>query len=223
MRILIVGGWKKADFIAKSLTDKKHELIIIHDNFEYCKWLSRKYNIPVICGDGSDPDILEEANIKEFDIVLALTPKDEDNLAICKIAKENFFIKKAFSIVGNPKNVDIFKKFGVDNVISSTYVVSNIIEQVATVKEIENYIPLDNGQVGLMEILLKKEYFLSNKIISEISFPKKAIIVCIIRGINTIIPKGDTRLMSLDKLVILSPPQEQTKVIEFITRGSEKN
>ena len=29
--------------------------------------------------------------------------------------------------------------------------------------------------------------------------------------------------MSLDKLVILSPPQEQTKVIEFITRGSEKN
>ena len=30
MRILIVGGWKKADFIAKSLTDKKHELIIIH-------------------------------------------------------------------------------------------------------------------------------------------------------------------------------------------------
>lgn len=222
MKILIVGGRKKADFLTKSLLDKKHKVMIINDNYEFCKTLARNYDIPVIFGDGSDPKILEEADIKNFDIVIALTPKDEDNLVICQLAKKEFSIKKSLSVVRNPQNVDIFKKFGIDTVISSTYVASSIIEQMATVKEIENYIPLDNGQVGLMEIFVKEQHFVANKIISNIDFPKEAIIVCIIRGINTIIPKGNTMILPEDKLVILSSPELQSEIINFISERSAK-
>lgn len=222
MKILIIGGWKKADFLTKSLLDKKHKLTIIHDDYNYCQTLARAYGVPVICGDGSDPKILEEANIKGFDIVIALTPRDEDNLVICQLAKKEFFIKKTFAIVGNPKNVELFKKFGIDTVISSTYVASNIIEQMATVEEIENYIPLDNGQVGLMQIVVKPTHYVANKVISNIDFPREAIIVCIIRGFLTIVPKGNTKILPDDKLVILSPPGLQSEIINFISERSGK-
>lgn len=221
MKILIVGGWKKADFLTKSLLDKKHNIVIIHDDYNYCQTLARAYGVPVICGDGSEPYILEEAGINEFDVVIALTPKDEDNLVICQLAKKQFGIKKSFAIVGNPKNVQIFKKLGVDTVISSAYVAANIIEQIATVEEISNYIPLDNGQVGLMELYIKDTSNICNKIISDIDFPKEAIIVCIIRGFNTVIPKGNTKILAHDKLVILSSPELQNQIVKFISERSE--
>ena len=220
MKILIVGGRKKADFLTKSLLEKKHKIMLINDTYEYCKKLSRNYDIPVIYGDGSDPKLLEEANIKNFDIVIALTPKDEDNLVICQLCKKEFNIKKALAVVSNPKNVDIFKRLQVDTVISSTYVAASIIEQMATVKEIENYVPLDNGQVGLMEMYIKNNHFVANKIISNINFPTEAIIVCIIRGLNTIIPKGNTMILPEDKLIILSSPELQGKIINFISERS---
>ena len=53
-------------------------------------------------------------------------------------------------------------------------------------------------------------------------FPKEAIIVCIIRGFNTVIPKGDTKILSQDKLIILSSPKIQNQIIKFISERSEK-
>ena len=91
----------------------------------------------------------------------------------------------------------------------------------ATVEEISNYIPLDNGQVGLMEIFIKENSSICNKIISNIDFPKEAIIACIIRGFNTVIPKGDTKILPQDKLIILSSPEIQNKIIKFISERSE--
>ena len=41
MKILIVGGWKKADFLTKSLLEKKHKVLIIHDDHNYCQFLWR--------------------------------------------------------------------------------------------------------------------------------------------------------------------------------------
>lgn len=90
MKILIVGGWKKADFLTKSLLEKKHQVVIIHDDHSYCQFLARTYGVPVVCGDGSEPYILEEAEINGYDVVIALTPKDEDNLVICQLAKKQF-------------------------------------------------------------------------------------------------------------------------------------
>lgn len=156
MNILIVGGWKKADFLLNSLLSKKHKVTVIHDNYEYCKILSRKYDAPIICGDGSKQYILEEAKIYNADIIIAMTPKDADNLVICQLAKNVYGIKRTFATVANPKNVEVFKKLGVDTVVSATYIMAGIIEQIATVEEISNFIPLEGGKIVLMEIIIKK-------------------------------------------------------------------
>ncbi|KAJ53740.1 trk system potassium uptake protein TrkA [Clostridium tetanomorphum] len=216
MNILIVGGWKKADFLLNSLLSKKHKVTVIHDNYEYCKILSRKYDAPIICGDGSKQYILEEAKIYNADIIIAMTPKDADNLVICQLAKNVYGIKRTFATVANPKNVEVFKKLGVDTVVSATYIMAGIIEQIATVEEISNFIPLEGGKIVLMEIIIKSEYPICNKSITEIKFPEKAIIGFIIRGVNSIIPKGKTKILKNDKLIVLSPPNVQKEVIKLV-------
>ena len=216
MNIVMVGGRKKIDFLAKSLLAKKHNVTLIHDNENYCKYLSRTHDAPVICGDGSKSYILEDANIQGADIVIALTPKDADNLVICQLAKKVYGVKRVFATVSNPKNVEVFKKLGINSAISSTYIMAGIIEQMAAIDEIYDFMPIEQGQIVMMEIVVRNNYPVCGKTLAEIDIPEQAIIGCIIRGVSSIIPKGKTTIQADDKLIILSPPQVQREMVKLI-------
>lgn len=222
MDILIIGGRKTSEFILKSLISKNHKVTIINNDYEYCKNLSRKYDASVMCGDGTKPYMLEEANICKVDIVIALTQKDYDNLAICQLAKNVYRVKKVFATVTNPKNVDVFKSLGIDTAISSTYIVADMIEQMATVDEIHKFMPIEDGKVSIMEIVIKENYVVCGKLIKDIGLSEEAIIGCIIRGSKSIIPKGSTKIFLEDKLIILSTPNAQKSIINNIIGGVVK-
>lgn len=216
MNIVLVGGWKKVDFLAKSLLSKGHQITIIHDDEDYCKYLSRTHNTPVICGDGSKPYILEEVNIGGADVIIALTPKDADNLVICQLAKKVYGVKRAFATVSNPKNVEVFKKLGINTAISASYVVVGIIEQMAAINDLDYYFPLEEGKIVVMDIVVRESSPVCGKSLAQINIPEQAIIGCIIRGVNSIIPRGKTQIQAEDKLIILSPPEVQRKIIKLI-------
>lgn len=216
MNIVLVGGRKKIDFLAKSLLAKKHNITLIHDNENYCKYLSRTHDAPVICGDGSKSFILEDANIQGADIVIALTPKDADNLVICQLAQKVYGVKRVFATVSNPKNVEVFKKLGINSAISSTYIMAGIIEQMAAIDEIYDFIPIEQGQIVMMEIVVRNHYPVCGKALAEIDIPEQAIIGCIIRGVSSVIPKGKTIIQADDKLIILSPPEVQREMVKLI-------
>lgn len=216
MNIVLVGGRRKIDFLAKSLLSKKHHVTLIHDDENYCKYLSRTHDAPVICGDGSKPYVLEDANIHGADVVIALTPFDSDNLVICELAKKVYKINRVFSTVNNPKNVEVFKKLGIDTAVSSTYIVAGIIEQMTAMNELVSYIPLEEGKVLVMEIVVKETFPICGKALYEVNIPEDAVIGCIIRGVNSIIPRGKTQIQAEDKLIILSPPKVQSKIIKHI-------
>lgn len=59
------------------------------------------------------------------------------------------------------------------------------------------------------------------KMLSEIKIPNSAIIGCIIRKGEAVIPRGDTKIYYEDKLIILSLPSEQGKLFSILS-GDEK-
>lgn len=216
MHIMIVGGRKKADFLLSSLLEKNHKVTLIHDNEDFCRAMSKKHNATIVHGNGSKPYILEDANIGQMDIVIAMTPYDPTNLAICQLAKKIYGVNKVFSSVNNPGNVEPFKKLGVDMAISSTYIISKLIGQMVTVEEISELIPISEGKVVMMEIVVKESFPIANKTLIEANIPESAVVGCIVRGINTIIPGGKTKILEKDKLIILSSPKIQDEVIKRI-------
>lgn len=216
MNIVIVGGGKKVDFLAGSLIGKKHSLTIINKDVRDCKYLARTHGAQVVHGDGSKPFILEDAGVMGFDLMIALTPRDADNLVICQLAKKVFGIRRAFATVTNPKNVEVFKKLGINTVVSATYILAGIIEQMASVDEVVNYLPIEDGKVQLLEVAVNGKYGICGKQVADLGFPEDAIIGCIIRGGNVIIPNGRTEIRSDDKLVILTNASSQPKVMESL-------
>lgn len=220
MNILIVGGRDTTEYLLKSLSNKSHNITFIHDDYDYCKDISRKYDVAVICGDGSKAYILEEAKINKNDVVIAMTNSDSDNLVICQLAKKVYDTQKAFATVSNPKNVEVFKKLGIDTAISATYVVAEMIKQITTVNDIYNFMPIEDGSISIIEVVVKEKYHISNKYLKDIEFSQDAIIGCLIRGNQSIIPNGNTKILPHDKLIILTLSNLQDVILESVVRGA---
>ena len=216
MNIIIIGGGQKIHFLAKSFISKGYNVTIINDDPEYCIKLARRHKAKIVLGDGTKPYILEDAGIKSADLVIALTPNDPDNLVICQLAQKIYKVEKNFAIVNDPRNIEIFKKLGVETVISTALIISSLIEQKVLVDDIMNLIPIEEGKIAIMKIEVHEDDPIVGKSLKEINFPENGIVGCIIRNSDAIIPRGSTHILKDDKLVILSLPRVQSAIIKTI-------
>lgn len=216
MKVVVAGGQKKADFLIELLLNKKYKLKILNDDADYGNYLAKKYGIPVFINDPSSYDSLEEADIYDYDLLIALTPVDADNLVICQTAKKFFKVKKVVSIVNNPRNVDVFKDLGVDTAISATYLVAKMIEQASTFESIVNTLMIESNQVAITDVIVSNTSPLINRELKDIKFSSGITIGCILRGSSVVIPKGDTVIMENDKLLIISEADKQDEVLETV-------
>lgn len=218
MRICIAGGRTQADFLIQNLKAQKHKLVVINEDENYCKHLSSLHKVPVFCGNPSKYYILQEADIEGFDVLVALTHSDADNLAICQFAKRCFHVKKVICTVTNPKNVALFKELGITNVISSTYMVAQHITQATTVANLVNTLSFEDDII-ISEVNIENDFQCVNKTLREIIFPPNTIVCCIIRkGQDLIIPDGDSVIRGGDRLLVLTNQKNQAKALSAISR-----
>jgi trk system potassium uptake protein len=218
VRIIIAGGGKILHFLTKSFLSKGHNVTIIHNDKGYCAKLAKKHPAAtVVFGNGTRPEVLEDAGAHYANAILAITLNDPENLIICQIAQKIFQIPKTFARVNDPRNVEIFKKLGVTDVISTAQVISSMIEQKVFLEDIINLTPIEEGQVALLELEVQDSYPIVNKTLAEINITKDAIIGCVLRGEEAIIPRGDTIINTQDKLIILSLPQSQSLVLKALS------
>lgn len=216
-KVLLIGGFHKANALASSLLKKGYEVTSINDNYKDCMVLAENNDIKVICGDGTKPYVLEDAEASYNDIAIALTQHDDDNLVICELCKKKYHIKKTVALVNDPKKTEFFYKMGIDSVVCAINAITSIIEQQAFMEEITTLIPIGEGNISIAEVPIPLTSPVVEKKIWEISLPKEVIIGCILRGEHSMIPRGDTRLLAGDILVLISSKENQIAAIKELT------
>ncbi len=216
-RVLLIGGRNKAKSLALSLLGQGYKVTAINDSHEDCMKLAEINGLTVIHGDGTKPFILDEAGAENCDISIALTSKDEDNLVASELCKKKFHVKKTVSLVADPKKTDFFYKMGIDSVVCAISAITGIIEQQAFIDEMTNIIPIGAGRVQIVEVHIPKESPAAGKKLWEITLSKDVIVGCILRGDSTLIPRGDTRILSGDTLVVISSNGQEISAIQELT------
>jgi len=130
-------------------------------------------------------------------------------------------IEKNVCIVKNPKNVEIFKSLGVNHVISSAYTLANMLEQVSTVENLVQTLPIEEGNIVLTELTVDYGSPAAQRCVKDIEgFPKNSIISCLIRNSGITVPNGSTVILPGDKLVIVSS-REASETAEFALSGKK--
>lgn len=220
MRILLFGGGKTVYFLAREFTSKGHHTTVITRDPEEARRFAHQLDSVVVHGDGSSPTILEDAGVRQVDVLLALTPADQDNLIACQVAQRMFGVPRTFALVNDPENEAVFHELGVTVAFSATQVVARMIEEQADIDEVINLFPVAGGRVQVTEVSLRGHAPSVDKTLLELELPQESLIATIIRGDDVIIPGGKTHLREGDRLLVVTEPQVYERVMETLT-GSE--
>ena len=87
MKIIIAGGGKVGQAIAKHLTGEEHDIVLIDKNFEKLQHISDKLDIMCIKGNCLRTSVLISAGVEDADLIIATTQSDEINMLCCLTAK----------------------------------------------------------------------------------------------------------------------------------------
>lgn len=219
MKITIANGGHEADFIIKMFRSRKNDVIVINSDSNLCSYLSASNKIPVINGNPTKKYDLSIAQIQKSDIFIALSNEDIENYVACKMAKKLFDVNKTIAIVRNPKNVDVFKKLGIDAAISGTYLLAESIKSESSFEDLIKILSLEENKILLTEITVNEKDYIVDKMLRDVNFPQTANICCVFHNPNVIIPNGNTIIRAKDKILIVTTPENQQSIEEFIHKG----
>lgn len=152
MYIVIMGGGKVGIYLADVLLRQHHEVAVLEANRAQADRLSMELQgqYLIINGDGCDSDFQEDAGIRNADVFVAVTGRDDDNLVACEIATRVFNVPRCIARVNNPKNRRIFREVGIESV-SSTMLIANMIEEEALLGSVGVVSALSRGDISLIE------------------------------------------------------------------------
>ncbi|HDP70128.1 MAG TPA: TrkA family potassium uptake protein [Actinobacteria bacterium] len=218
MYIIINGGGKVGSFLANKLSSKEHDVVIIERNEKICEQLSVSLpDVMIISGDGCDVSSQEDAGTSHADVFASVTGDDDDNLVACELAKVTFNVPRTVARVNNPKNEKIFHKMGIE-AISSTTIISRLIEEETTIGDVITLYILKRGHLVLVEVELPHEKCkVCHKQVAELKLPEDCVITSIVRGDKVIIPRGDTVLEAGDSIIALTNIEKEKELKEVLT------
>lgn len=200
-------------FLATHLIQDKHSVALVEKDSALCDQLAQELKALIINGDGCDPHYLEEAGIEHADVVAAVTGDDEDNLVICQLAKERFYVRRTVARVNDPKNERVFNELGVDVPIDATAILAKIIEEEVSFSDFVSLLSFKRGKLSLVRLDLPPESPVINKALKDIRLPEQAVLLSIIRGQEVIIPKGDTVFKVGDDVIALTFIENEKQLI----------
>ena len=216
-RILLIGGLKKAKSLALSLIQRGYSVTAINKNENDCKLLAEIPKLTVFHGDGTKPIVLEDAKAYNADIAIALTSFDADNLVICELCKKKFGVRKTVALITDPKKTEFFHSMGIDSVVCAITAVANIIEQQTFLDEMTTLIPIGEGRISIAQVAITEAAPVIGKKLHELNLPKEVIIGCVLRGNSSIIPRGDTRILAGDVVLLISANKHEMAAVKELT------
>ena len=220
MYIIVVGGGKVGYFLSKELLEAGHELVILEKNPGRARQIADELGSIVLTRDGCEGKHLAEAGANRAAIVAAVTGDDEDNLVVCQMAKHHFDVPRTIARVNNPKNEDLFKHLGVDEIISPTRMALASIEQDIPVHELLHLAQLKGGDLELLEAQIADDSPAIGRRATDIPLPEGCSLFVLLRGSNVQAIRPETVFQSGDKVLAISKAEcEVTLRRELIGDG----
>lgn len=208
--VMLLGGSRIAYYLAKRLLSAGVNVKIIDKDRAVCETLCELLPAAtVICGDGTQQELLLEEGLENMDAFVSLTGMDEQNILLsCFAATHN--VPKVITKVSRPELVNLAQNLGVDCVVSPRGIVSDMLVQYA--RALENsmgsnvetlYRLMDDGAEALV-FNVKDDPRLVRIPLKDLALKPRVLVTGIMRGREIIIPTGADTIQPGDKVVVIT-------------------
>lgn len=218
IRIAIAGAGNVGSFVAKDLSSKGHDVVVIEQNEEIVEARRQELEVSWVRGDACELHTLDSAVLSSCDVMVAATGDDEDNLVISLLAKQEFAVPRVVGRVNHPDNEWLFTEtWGVDVAVSTPHLLTSLVEEAVSVGDLVQLLKLEQGKVALLEVTLAEGSPVEGRTVGDLKMPPDCTIVAIVRDKHVITPGSDTPLHAGDEVLALAAPEAELDLKRELT------
>jgi trk system potassium uptake protein TrkA len=212
LKVLIIGAGEVGFHIASHLARENKDVVVVDKDPGAIRHVSDNIDVQVINGSGNSPVILQEAGLKEAEILLAVTDSDETNLGACLVADLISPSTKKLARIRDAdydEYHDIFREQAphIDTIINPDIEVVKTIQNLINVPGAVEVGEFADGRLVFVGIYLDDSARLSGVRLSDIysqTGKKSPLISAVVREEELIIPRGKHRLKAGDLIYFIS-------------------
>lgn len=205
-RVLIIGGGNIGLKLAQDLEEHAPQvrLTLIEKDPRRADFIGENLSSSlVLCGDGIDMELLEEAGIDTIETVVAVTNDDERNILSSLLAKKHGG-SRAITLLNNVCYSPLIHDLSIDVVVSPRAVTASTILQHVRKGRIRAVYSLRQGFAEVIEAEALDTSFIVNKRFKDIDLPWGTKIGALIRDGQMVLPKPTEVVRAGDRVIILS-------------------
>lgn len=208
--VFIVGGGRIAYYLIRQLKGFGLKVKLVEKDEARCRQIAEQFpQALVICGDGTDPELLSAEHLSGSDAFVALTDRDEENLIISLYAMQSGVSK----VVAKSNREDYFgiaRSAGLASLVSPKLTTANLI--LRTVRGMQNkkgsvmtaLHRIAGGKAEAAEFLVNRTTRHLGVPLKDLKLKKGVLAAMIYRKGKIIIPEGSTALEEGDSVIIIS-------------------
>lgn len=217
MNITILGAGKVGSYLTRELSLQDHDILVIDQDKEVLNKLLEQNDVMAMVGDGTDIDVLREANVDNCDIFIALTRDDDSNIISAALARSlgahDIILRlRDAKYVNNLSNI---KELTSSNlIINPEYLAAKEIQRSIKYSHARNVQSFLEDRAMMLEITISKNSRLAGLRLSEADsyLSQFDVLIGIVNDHGAInIPKGNFILDVGQKIYIMGTKEDVDK------------
>ncbi len=199
MKVIIVGCGEMGSGLALNLVKKHHQVTVIDSNPSAFKMLGHDFVGDTIDGIGFDKDVLEHADIRSADAVVACTNSDETNALIGRLSRNIYQVPHVISRLYVPRKAELYRTLGIQTISATTWGIHRVME-LLSYDQLDSVLTIGENNVELFRI--ETPALLIGKTVNEMTIVSETSVVAITRDYQTLLPTMGTVLQQHDIIYI---------------------
>ena len=215
-RAMIIGGGSTGEEICSRFEQAGIATKLFVEEIARANYLADTLNhTTVIHGTGLDREILQEENIADMDMVLAVTPNDEENLLSSVMARD-LGVENIVTRINRVDYMHFSESLGLKKILSPLEITASRILQYVRRGHIYGLHAIHQGSAQVFEVLVHKESEVEGQQISAIELPEGVTIGAIYsEKSGVILPRHTTVINRGDRVILFSTVEKLSEVEEL--------
>lgn len=200
MRLAFIGTSNLALTTAEILLEAGHEVVFIEKDRDRIEDLSERIDAGFLHGDGTEPEVLRDAEPDNTDVLFCLLESDQTNI-IASLVGRSLGFKRVVPRIANPQFQRICNELGLeDTVLPNRAVASHLVDLLHGEKSLEMS-SLIRGDAEVFNFVVEEKDAVP---LDELDLPQDTGIICLYRKDAFTLPSRVSALETGDEVILIA-------------------
>lgn len=222
---LLIGGGRITRYLLPRLEEYHIRAKVIEVDEEIAEQLAADFpRVEVVNSDGTNQAVLNQENVANYDVVIAVTGVDEENILI-NIYAAHIGVKKTVTKVNRTDLLNVLKNAGLQSILMPYRIVSNqIVRLVRSMansegSNIEAFYSLAGGRAEILQFRVAEGNHVCDIPLADLQLKQGLLVACIVRGEEILYPRGDSCIQLGDEIIIVTTHPRFDDVNDILAHG----